>query len=47
VPVAGALDWHGVVDLKRMYHLDKLVIDDTMILLGKECPLSMPHRFRH
>jgi hypothetical protein len=46
VPVAGALEWRGVVDMKSVYHLDGLVVSDTMIVLGEECTLIMSRRCR-
>jgi hypothetical protein len=37
------LEWHGVVDMKSVYHLGGLVVSNTMIVLGEECMLSMSH----
>jgi hypothetical protein len=41
VPVAGALDQRGVVDLVCLYHRDRLVIDDTMMSTWGGAPVSI------
>jgi hypothetical protein len=38
MPVAGVLDWRGIVDLKCLCHLDMLVVDGTVIVPEEEHP---------